>query len=276
MTTNNREEQAHHEKTVTKIFAYKYSGLKKYPAPTDLCYPDQEERKNKAIDLLAKLGDKTIAIEHTRLLPWKDKKYDDQFFNALVSNLENDIFNSIKPGIQIDVLLQHSEIPKLQSDSPIIEKFHAWLKSIVSNLEIGRHDKEFRWGNLEQDVLHVCFYAEETDPDSCEKRLFFMRTRPDETPPVEQRLNAKLEKLCSTKADIHILLLEKETPAFSSNQIRQEISRFEQWPTNTPISLEIWMITTIENLPENWTIALTWSTDEQNSYHVNPGSDTEH
>lgn len=184
--------------------------------------PDQDERKEPAIDAIAEDEQKrTTAIEHTLIQPFDGQKADDQPFNAVFERVREDK-SLLVPGRLIEVWSPAFAIPVGVDWNEVGDKVCEWLKITSQSFPIDG-ECSYKIPDLPFDLsLRVQTMEIPGTPGviSCG------RIMPKDHPfrdVIRKALNDKLPKLVATKSDKHILLLEDSSMALGLVQVTREL-----------------------------------------------------
>ena len=206
-----------------------------------------EKRKDGAVEVLATRSDgKTLAIEHTLIQPFARDKEDFAYFRKSFLPIEDDK-SLIIPGriIYIDV-----PIGALQGGycwNPVVAAVHKWLKVHRFLLPEGRSQHKCPIGDVRKTKVSDLNLQVRVIFSPGFEGAFMIRRygveRLDEV--VEKALKEKLPKLVKTKADKHILLLERDQFTLSELRIYEEIEkRRVMFPDLAKVD-EVWFAETV-------------------------------
>ncbi len=208
-----------------------------------------DERTEGAIEALITRSDgQTMAIEHTLIEPFVGDKRDFAAFErAMCRRIEKDQSLRVpNTGIIIYIPVGVFDGQKPAQRNLIIESIHSWIRSNRLHLREGMHRYPCDVPGMEPVTLTVDrskFGHLQSDPGSVLVRRQQVTNDLDKV--IEKALRKKLGKLVSTKADRHILFLERDQFTFLPDLIFTEIERQRpNFPSLEKVD-EIWHVETI-------------------------------
>lgn len=188
-----------------------------------------DERTEGAIEALITRSDGlTMAIEHTLIEPFVGDKSDFAAFEqAMCRRIEEDLSLRVpNTGIIVYVPVGVFEGRKPAQRNLIIDSIHSWIRSNWLHLHEGMHRYPCDLAGMEPVTLTVNrtkFGHLQSDPGSVLVRRQQVTNDLDKV--IEKALRKKLGKLVSTKADRHILFLERDQFSFMPDLMFTEIER---------------------------------------------------
>ncbi|HZZ41058.1 MAG TPA: hypothetical protein VFE06_18115, partial [Acidobacteriaceae bacterium] len=208
-----------------------------------------DERTDGTIDALITRPDgQTMAIEHTLIEPFVGEKRDYAMFENAFVRVQNDTSLVVPDtGIRVFVpvgLFEGQRKPARRDN--IVESVHSWIANNRLKLREGKHQYQCDVPGMAPITITVerhKFGRARPNPGSLLVGRQQVSNDLDEV--IERALQKKLPKLANTKADRHVLFLERDRFSFFPDLIFTEIER--QRP-NFPLLEnvdEIWHVETI-------------------------------
>jgi hypothetical protein len=207
-----------------------------------------DEQVDGAIEALIMRADgQTMAIEHTLIEPFVGDKRDYAMFERAFLRIEDDKSLAVPDtGIIVYVPVGILDGQNPAKRNVIVESIHSWIANNREHLREGTHGYQCDVRGMPPVTLTVKrnkFGLPQPNPGSVLVRRQQVTNDLDKV--IEKALRKKLPKLVNTKADRHVLLLEREQFTFHPDLIFTEIER--QGP-NFPLLEkvdEIWHVETI-------------------------------
>lgn len=205
-----------------------------------------DEAEDGAIDALVTRADgRTMAIEHTLIEPFVGDKSDFAMFEKAFLRIEDDKSLAVPDAgiiVYVPVGILDGQKPAMQS--VVVDSIRSW----IANNRLYLRDGEHRYQCDVQGMPPVTLTVKRNKfklphPGSLMVRRQQVTNDLDKV--IEKALREKLPKLVNTKADRHVLLLERDQFTFFPDLIFAEIER--QRP-NSPLLEsvnEIWHVETI-------------------------------
>lgn len=207
-----------------------------------------DEQMDGAIEALVTRADgQTMAIEHTLIEPFVGDKKDFAAFEAVFLKIEEDKSLAVpNTGITVYVPVGILDGQKAAKRDVIVEAVHSWIAN--NRLHLGEGVHEYRCDipgspPVTLTVKQNKFGLSRSNPGSMMVRRQQVTNDLDKV--IDKALRRKLPKLVNTKADRHLLLLERDQFTFFPELIFAEIER--QRPTFPSLVMvdEIWHVETI-------------------------------
>jgi len=207
-----------------------------------------DEQTDGAIEALITRADgQTMAIEHTVIEPFVGDKRDFAMFEQAFLKIENDKSLAIPDtGIIVYVPVGILDGQKPAMRNMIVESIHSWIANSRVHLFEGIHEYHCEVPGMSPVTLTIkrsTFGLSRPNPGNVLVRRQQVTNDLDKV--IEKALRKKLPKLVDTKADRHVLFLERDQFTFQPDLIFTEIERQR---SNFP-SLEkidgIWHVETI-------------------------------
>lgn len=207
-----------------------------------------DEQEDGAIEALVKRTDgQTMAIEHTLIEPFVGDKRDYAMFEQAFLKIEDDKSLAVPDtGITVYVPVGILDGQKSAARNVIVESIHSWIATNRLDLREGKHEYQCSVPGMPTATLtveRVKFGLPRRDPGSILVRRQQVRNDLDKV--IEKALRKKLPKLVNTKADRHVLFLERDQFTFFPDLIFNEIARQRSnFPLLEQVD-EIWHVETI-------------------------------
>jgi len=208
-----------------------------------------DEVEDGAVDALVTRADgRTMAIEHTLIQPFVGDKSDCAMFEKAFLRIKN--YKSLAvPGANISVyvpagILNGIRKPKKQAD--VVNSIHSWIAENRLHLREGEHKYSCDIpGRLPVTLTVKRHVSGRPHPNPGTILVGRQQVKNDLNEVIEQALRDKLRKLVNTKADRHLLLLERDQFNFFPDLIFAEIERQRaNFPLLESVH-EIWHVETI-------------------------------
>lgn len=207
-----------------------------------------DEQVDGAIEALITRADgQTMAIEHTLIEPFVGDKRDYAAFEQAFLNIEDDKSLAVPDtGTIVYVPVGILEGQKPARRNVIVESIHSWIAKNRLNLREGKHEYECDVSGMSPVTLTVKrnkIGLSRSNPGSLLVRRQQVTNDLDKV--IENALRKKLPKLVRTKADRHVLFLERDQFTFFPDLIFTEIERQRpNFPSLEKVD-EIWHVETI-------------------------------
>jgi hypothetical protein len=207
-----------------------------------------DEQMDGAVEALVTRPDRqTMAIEHTLIEPFVGDKRDFVAFEQAFLRIEDDKSLAVPDtGTMIYVPVGILEGQKQTRRNIIVESIHAWIANNRLHLREGMHEYHCDVPGMCPVTLTVKrtkFGPPRANPGSVLVRRQQVTNYLDKV--IEKALRKKLPKLANTKADRHVLFLERDQFTFSPDLIFTEIKRQRpNFPLLEKVD-EIWHVETI-------------------------------
>lgn len=207
-----------------------------------------DEQEDGAIEALVKRADgQTMAIEHTLIEPFVGDKRDFAMFEQAFLKIEDDKSLAVPDtGITVYVPVGILDGLKTAQRSLIVESIHSWVATNRLNLREGKHRYQcdiHGSSAITLTVDRVKLGLRRSNPGSVLIRRQQVVNDLDQV--IEKALRKKLPKLIDTKADRHVLLLERDQFTFFPDLIFSEIERQRSnFPLLEQVD-EIWHLETV-------------------------------
>lgn len=207
-----------------------------------------DEQVDGAIEALITRADgQTMAIEHTLIEPFVGDKRDYAAFEQAFLNIEDDTSLAVPDtGTIVYVPVGILEGQKPARRNVIVESIHSWIAKNRLNLREGKHEYECDVSGMSPVTLTVKrnkIGLSRSNPGSLLVRRQQVTNDLDKV--IENALRKKLPKLVRTKADRHVLFLERDQFTFFPDLIFTEIERQRpNFPSLEKVD-EIWHVETI-------------------------------
>lgn len=211
-------------------------------------WPDTDSSKQNVDALCTDDASRVLALEHTLIEPFENEKADAARFLQTLAALENDPA-LLQSGFTYLVSQKVDAIPKGTKWSTIPGRLRSELAKIIRTLPEGRTLVPLSLGDCE---IELSIRKMKTHPDDRGK---FLTARRDPGEPRPQlMLNAlqrKVPKLAAAKANLRILLLEKDSVAGTIE------NQFDQVQNDTAVKNlvrridQIWAVDTAALQSEN-------------------------
>jgi hypothetical protein len=232
------------EEVFIRLFVSAYENFSWSGSQID--FPDQE--KDGAIDGLIKRADgKTMAIEHTLIQPFVDDREDFAAFKKVFPSIEDDQSLAVADTeiiVYVPVGILHYQ--KSAQQDLIVKSIRSWIANNRLSLHEGKHEYQCDVMGMQSVTLTVGrnkLDVPGTDPGSVVVRRQQMKNDLNEV--IEKALRKKLPKLEDTKADRHVLFLERDQFTFHPDLMFTEIERQRlNFPLLEKID-EIWHVETV-------------------------------
>lgn len=232
------------EQVFIKLFVSAYENFAWAGSRTD----PLDEKVDGAIDALTTRADgRTMAIEHTLIEPFVGDKRDYAMFERALLRIENDTSLAVSDtGIIVYVPVGILDGQKPATRDVIVGSIHTWIGTNRLHLREGMHEYPCEISGMPPVTLTVkrnTLGLPRPHPGSILVRRQQVMNDLDKV--IEKALRKKLKKLANTKADRHVLFLERDQFSFSPDLIFAEIER--QRP-NLPLLEkvdEIWHVETV-------------------------------
>lgn len=217
--------------------------------------PDALDRTNPAVDQLAtrKSDRKTLAIEHTIIEPFAGDKADLATFEATFLKIEKDT-SLIVPGRWLQIFVPVGVLRKQPpaARDAFVKSVHAWIRSNRLALPFGEGIRACAitgvLGRAPFEIPLSVKVAPLKRGDADQPGVIHVRRQQMEdnlSDVVERALKKKVPKLVNTKADKHILLLERQHRNLTPEMILEEVKKHRaSFPALIDVD-EIWIVETI-------------------------------
>lgn len=217
--------------------------------------PDALDRTNPAVDQLAtrKSDGKTLAIEHTIIEPFVGDKEDFAAFEAAFLGIEKDSSLPV-PGRWLQIFVPVGALRKQPAAArdAFVKSVHAWIKSNRLASPLGKGVRACAiTGVPGKPPFEISLNIKVTPlkrGDADEPGAIHVRRQQIDVnlgDVVEKALKKKVPKLVNTKADKHILLLERQhmnlLPEMMLEEVRKRRASFSELIDVD----EMWIIETI-------------------------------
>jgi hypothetical protein len=207
-----------------------------------------DEKNDGAIEaLITHANGETIAIEHTLIEPFVGDKSDYAMFEPAFLQIENDTTLAVPNTaltVYVPVGILNGQNPTMRRG--IVESIHSWIATNRSDIRDGKHRYPCDLPGCLQIELTVDrnkLGAERSHPGVV--RIRRQQVTNDLDLVVEKALRKKLPKLVNTKADRHLLFLERDQFTFFPDLIFNEVERQRPiFPLLEKVD-EIWHVETI-------------------------------
>lgn len=226
-----------------------------------VAWPDEIDRTGKAIDAIASDGQDTVAIEHTLLQPFAGERGDSAIFLRTVGSLDQKPTLQL-PDYSVTLTVAVGAVPKGPDWTAVAPAIETWYLGTAKTLPEGRSDHVVPGLPFPLEV-HIEKVAVPGRAD-----FFISRWMPPETldAVVQKAIADKLPKLLATKADEHLLLLEKNSIARGYGEITEALRGIEAAGTNLD-DVEIWVMDTVALESENYGPSyLVWPEDDAEAF----------
>lgn len=207
-----------------------------------------DEQEDGAIEALVKRNDgQTMAIEHTLIEPFVGDKRDFAMFEQAFLKIEDDKSLAVPDtGITVYVPVGILDGQKSAMRDMIVESIHTWIAANRLHLREGKHEYQCNVPGMPTPTLTV-ERVEFGHPRPGPGTMFVRRQQVtnDLDKVIEKALRKKLPKLVNTKADRHVLFLERDQFTFFPDLIFNEIERQRSnFPLLEQVD-EIWHVETV-------------------------------
>lgn len=197
--------------------------------------------------LITRSDGETIAVEHTLIEPFVGDKRDFAMFDGALLKIESDKALTVPDtGIIVYVPVGILDGQKQVRRDVIVESIHSWIAANRSNLREGKHPYQCEISGMPPVTLTVMrnkLNLPRSNPGSLLVRRQQVINDLDKV--IEKALRKKLPKLLKTKADRHLLFLERDQFSFFPELIFTEIERQRSnFPEIEQVD-EIWHVETI-------------------------------
>lgn len=204
-----------------------------------------DEEKDGAVEALVTRTDgQTMAIEHTLIEPFVGDKGDFAAFEREFLKIEDDKSLAV-PGIEITVFVPVGILDgqKPEKREGIVEAIHSWIADNRLHMREGEDRYQCEIAGMPPVMLTVKRYK--FGPPQGVVSVRRQQVTNDLDKVIEKALRKKLPKLVNTKADRHVLFLERDQFTFHRDLIFAEIER--QRPNFRLLEMvdEIWHVETI-------------------------------
>jgi len=177
--------------------------------------------------LITRVDGQTLAIEHTLIEPFVGDKRDYAMFEQAFLRIEGDKSLAVPDtGITIYVPVGILDGQKLAKRNIIVESIHSWIMNNRLHLREGTHGYQCDVPGTSPVTLTVKrhkFGHPRPNPGSVLVRRQQVTNDLDKV--ICKALRNKLKKLVDTKADRHLLFLERDQFTFLPDMIFTEIER---------------------------------------------------
>ncbi len=207
-----------------------------------------DEKLDGAIEALITRADgQTMAIEHTLIEPFVGDKRDYAMFEQAFLRIEDDKSLAVPDtGTTIYVPVGILDGQKPTKRNIIVKSIHSWIADNRLHLREGTHECQCDVPGMPPVTLTVKrhkFGLLRPNPGSLSVRRQQVTSDLDKV--VDKALRTKLKKLIDTKADRHLLFLERDQFSFHPDLIFAEIERQRpNFPLLEKID-EIWHVETV-------------------------------
>jgi hypothetical protein len=205
-----------------------------------------DERFDRAVEALITRADgQTMAIEHTLIEPFVGDKHDFAVFRREFLRIESDKSLSVPDtAITVYVPVGILERQKPAKRNVIAESIHYWIANNRQQLREGIHPYQCDVPGMSPVTLTVRRHEYgHSRPGSLLVRRQQVTNNLDKV--IEKALLRKLPKLVETKADRHVLFLERDQYTFHPDLMFAEIERQRpHFPLLEQVD-EIWHVETI-------------------------------
>ena len=204
--------------------------------------PEEADRTKKAVEAIAtnSKGD-SIAFEHTLIQPFVGDKTDAQPLLKVFAPLQTDPACKL-PEYDITVLVPVGTVRKGIDWKRLAEELMIWLRGAKEALPEGESRHTF--STIQPDLT---ISISKTHLPGLPAKVFVCRSdMPKDFPKViTTALSTKLPKLAAASASKRVLLLEKDSPPHSYNQIAAEIERASGVFKELERIDSIWVVNTV-------------------------------
>lgn len=230
------------EQVFIKLFVSAYENFAWAGAEIDAL----DEKKDGAIDALITRADgQTMAIEHTLIEPFVGDKRDFAMFERAFLKIEGDKSLAVPDaGIIVYIPVGLLDGKRSAKRKVIVESIHSWIMNNRLNLRDGKHQYQCVVPGMPPVTLTIDRKAfVRPHPGSVLVRRQQVTNDLDKV--IERALQNKLQKLVNTKADRHVLFLERDQFTFHPDLIFTELDRQRtSFPLLEKVD-EIWHVETI-------------------------------
>lgn len=233
-----------YEQDLIKLFVSAYENFAW--AGSEIIHLDEQE--DGAIEALITRSDgQTMAIEHTLIEPFVGDKRDYAMFEQAFLKIEDDKSLAVpNTGITVYVPVGILDGQKSARRNVIVGAIHSWIATNRLHLREGKHEYRCNVPAMPAATLYVervKFGLPRPDPGSILVRRQQVKNDLDKV--IEKALRKKLPKLVNTKADRHVLFLERDQFTFFPDLIFNEIERQRSsFPLLEQVD-EIWHVETV-------------------------------
>jgi hypothetical protein len=209
-----------------------------------------DEEIDSAIDALITRADgQTMAIEHTLIEPFVGDKDDYAMFEQAFLRIEDDKSLAVPDtGTTIYIPVGILDGQKPAKRNIIVESIHSWVAKTRLHLREGTHAHEYGCDLPGMPPVTLTVKRNKLGlprPNSGSILVRRQQVTNDLDKVISKALRKKLPKLVNTKADRHVLLLERDQFTFNPDLIFTEIERQRpNFPMLEKLD-EIWHVETI-------------------------------
>jgi len=212
--------------------------------------PDQHADGGIDAVVTRNLDSRTLAIEHTRIQPFVREKEDFASFKRTLLQIENDTNLPVPQQwirLFVEVGVMHRHRTKGVQEA-IVSAVHDWIRANRLSLPQGYSEHRCAVGEVSGTPPFEIRLATKVVPCGNEAgKLHVRRLQVEHTLPevVKKALSDKLQKLLETKADKHVLLLERQHMNLLPESILDEIEKQKgSFPGLAQLD-EIWIVETM-------------------------------
>jgi hypothetical protein len=220
--------------------------------------------ENPAIDgLITRADGQTIAIEHTLIEPFVGDRGDYAMFDEALLKIERDTSLAV-PDTDITIYIP---VGILDGQKPaqrkIVESIHSWIANNRLVLYEGEHKYQCDVPGMPPVTLTVKRRKRELSrPNAGRVLVRRQQVVNDLDKVIEKALRRKLPKLVNTKADRHVLFLERDQFTFHPELIFAEIERqHPNFPELEKVD-EIWEVETVGYAQDGCLTFALWKGDQ--------------